>query len=318
MKRNRHFLLLVTVAILVVAFSSFTKGKKKKPFSGYKKIENGSYFLLHTKGSGTTTVDTGGAVFIKIKFMTEKDSVFLDINQATQQASYPMRVDKWEFKGDFLDIILRLHTGDSATFFMKMDSLQKYYPDEFNFRERYGPVIDTMTYLGMTVKIDSIYDRAKVQALRAAAEAANEKQRQVTLKMQEEEPVLLLKYIEEQKIATKPTASGMYYIETEKGKGERIKTGQTVSVHYTGKFLDGEVFDSSVGKEPLIFVIGTYQVIPGFEEGILLMNNGGKATLIIPSELAYRDGGGRMKPFATLIFDIEIVSVQDAPVAVPH
>jgi FKBP-type peptidyl-prolyl cis-trans isomerase FkpA len=318
MKRNHHFLLLATVAILVVAFSSFSKDKKKKLFSGYKKIEGGSYFLLNTKGSGTTVADTGGAVFVKIKFLTETDSVFLDINEATHAASYPMRVDKAEFKGDFLDIFTRLHAGDSATFFVRMDSLNKYYPNEFNFKGGFGPAIDSMKYLGFAVKVDSIYDRAKVQALRAAAAAEQEKQNAMILKMKDEEPVLLLKYITANKITAKPTASGVYYIEAEKGKGKRVEVGQTVAIHYTGKFIDGEVFDSSIGREPLTFVIGSFQVIPGLEEGLLLMNNGGKATIIIPSELAYKDGGGRMKPYATLIFDVEIVSVQDPPVAIPR
>jgi FKBP-type peptidyl-prolyl cis-trans isomerase FkpA len=126
-----------------------------------------------------------------------------------------------------------------------------------------------------------------------------------------EEPKMLEQYITEKKIKTKPTKSGLYLIETEKGKGDAIKPGQTVTVKYTGKFIDGQVFDSSENSgKPFEFQVGKQQVIPGWDEAILLMKKGGKANLIIPSALAYGDGGGRMKPFATLFFDIEIVDVK--------
>lgn len=308
MKRNQPLLLLVTVAILVIAFSSFIKDDKKR-FPGYTPLENGSYFKLHIKGAGTITVDTGGAVFIKIKFKTISDSVFLDINEETKSPSYPMRVDKFEYKGDFLDIFTGLHAGDSASFFMRLDSLQAHYPEEFKFEERY----DTMEYLGFVVKVDSIYSREKVKEIRKAVELEQKKQEFQIDSMMVAEPAAIEKYIADNKIKKKPTPNGLYYIETKKGKGENIKDGQTVSIKYTGKFLNGEVFDSSENSgQPLKFVVGQHMVIPGMEEGLLLMKKGGKATFIIPSSLAYRDGGGRMKPYATLVFDIEVVEVSDA------
>ncbi len=296
---------LITIAGLSAVFLASCGGPS--PFPEYEEAENGTYFLLHTKGTGTETVDTGGAVFVKIKFKTDKDSVFLDINKETRAASYPMRVDKSEFKGDFLDMFMRLHEGDSASFFIRLDSLKAHYAEEFKFEPKY----DTMKYLGFSVKVDSIYDRKRVQELRKEAEAAQKKQQEMVMAMQAEEPVAIEKYIAEKKITQKPSATGVYYIETAKGKGENIKDGQTVSIKYTGKFLDGQIFDSSENSgQPLTFVVGQHQVIPGMEEGLLLMKNGGKGTLIIPSAQAYRDGGGRMKPFATLVFDIEVVEVK--------
>jgi FKBP-type peptidyl-prolyl cis-trans isomerase len=309
---------LITIAGLSAVFLASCGGPS--PFPGYEEADNGTYFLLHTKGTGTTTVDTGGAVFVKIKFKTDKDSVFMDINQETRAASYPMRVDKSEFKGDFLDMFMRLHEGDSASFFINLDSLQKYYPEEFHFQEKYAQY-DTMQYLGFTVKVDSIFDRKKVQGLRAEAEAAQKKQQEMIMAMQAEEPAAIEKYVAEKKITAKPSATGVYYIETAKGKGDNIKDGQTVSIKYTGKFLDGQIFDSSENSgQPLTFVVGQHQVIPGMEEGLLLMKKGGKGTLVIPSSQAYRDGGGRMKPFATLVFDIEVVDVKNtmSPPAQPH
>lgn len=304
---------LITIAGLSAVFLASCGGPS--PFPEYEEAENGTYFLLHKKGTGTTTVDTGGAVFVKIKFKTDKDSVFLDINKETRAESYPMRVDKSEFKGDFLDMFMRLHAGDSASFFIRLDSLKAHYAEEFKFEPRY----DTMKYLGFTVKVDSIYDRKKVQELRVEAEAAQAKQKEMIMAMEKEEQPAIDKYIAEKKITQKPSSTGVYYIETAKGKGDNIKDGQTVSIKYTGKFLDGQIFDSSENSgQPLTFVVGQHQVIPGMEEGLLNMKKGGKSTLIIPSAQAYRDGGGRMKPFATLVFDIEVVDVKTTMSAPPQ
>ncbi|MFC2355504.1 MAG: peptidylprolyl isomerase [Capnocytophaga ochracea] len=108
------------------------------------------------------------------------------------------------------------------------------------------------------------------------------------------------------------TNSGLYYQITHKGNGKKAEAGQKVAVHYTGMLLDKTVFDSSYRrKEPLQFTVGVGQVIAGWDEGILLLHEGDKARLVIPSELAYgsRGAGGVIPPNAPLIFDVELVSV---------
>ena len=107
------------------------------------------------------------------------------------------------------------------------------------------------------------------------------------------------------------TTSGLEYIELEVGTGAQAEAGKTVSVHYTGKFQDGKVFDSSIARgEPITFQLGKGKVIKGWDEGIALMKVGGKAQLIIPPDLAYgeRGAGGVTPPNATLVFDVELVS----------
>lgn len=109
------------------------------------------------------------------------------------------------------------------------------------------------------------------------------------------------------------TASGLEYIELEAGTGAQAVAGKTVSVHYTGKLQDGKVFDSSISRgEPITFQLGAGRVIKGWDEGIALMKAGGKAQLIIPSDLAYgeRGAGGVIPPNATLVFDVELVDVK--------
>ena len=110
------------------------------------------------------------------------------------------------------------------------------------------------------------------------------------------------------------TESGLYYKITRHGNGKKPQAGQKVAVHYTGMLLDKSVFDSSYSRrQPLNFTVGVGQVIEGWDEGILLLHEGDKARLVIPSDLAYgaSGAGGVIPPHAPLIFDVELVKVND-------
>lgn len=109
------------------------------------------------------------------------------------------------------------------------------------------------------------------------------------------------------------TNSGLRYQILQKGSGAKAQKGQTVSVHYKGQLADGTVFDSSYKRnQPLEFPVGVGQVIPGWDEGICLLNVGDKARLVIPSDLGYgsRGAGGVIPPNATLVFDVELMDVK--------
>lgn len=109
------------------------------------------------------------------------------------------------------------------------------------------------------------------------------------------------------------TDSGLKYYDFEVGSGAQPQVGQVVSVHYTGWLEDGTKFDSSLDRgHPLQFPVGQGQVIKGWDEGLLSMKVGGKRQLVIPTELGYgaNGAGGVIPPNATLIFEVELVSVQ--------
>src|SRR5262245_10794048 len=111
------------------------------------------------------------------------------------------------------------------------------------------------------------------------------------------------------------TASGLGYVEIVEGTGARPKTGDTVSVHYTGWLKSGTKFDSSDDRgQPVEFPIGRGRVIKGWDEGVGTMKVGGKRKLIIPAHLGYGDrgAGGVIPPGATLIFEVELVGVKTA------
>ena len=301
----KNFLFTITIVSTILIASCGGKGV----FPGYDEADNGTCFKLIVEGTGKVTADTGGVMFLKINllfhnYITNTDSILQNINEQAKTMSLPFPVRKCAFKGDFLDMFMRLHTGDSATFFVRLDSLKANYDGMFSFPPRF----DTMKYIGFTVKVDSLYSRSKYSDLNKAAE---KKQLEMMLAMQKEEASSISKYIIDNKITVKPTADGIYYIETLKGKGENITEGKNVKVMYTGKFTDGNVFDSNMkpGGQPLEFLVGEHKMIPGMEKAVIMMKKGGKGTVIIPSSLAYGNGGGQMKPYATLIFDIEVVDV---------
>ncbi|MFA4851632.1 MAG: FKBP-type peptidyl-prolyl cis-trans isomerase [Bacteroidales bacterium] len=111
---------------------------------------------------------------------------------------------------------------------------------------------------------------------------------------------------------TVTTASGLKYIVVKEGDGIQAASGKTVKVHYTGYFVDGSIFDSSVERgEAFSFVLGQGRVIKGWDEGVALMKTGEKVRMIIPYQLGYGENDyGPIKGKSTLIFDVELIEVK--------
>lgn len=154
------------------------------------------------------------------------------------------------------------------------------------------------------------YDEAKKEIqeyftkMQAEQEAAQAQMAEVNAKAGRD-------FLEEngKRVEVKTTASGLQYEVLQEGSGKQPKAEDFVTVHYTGKLIDGTVFDSSVERgEPATF--GVTQVIPGWVEALQLMKEGAKFRLFIPSQLAYGpQGAGPIGPNQTLIFDVELIKV---------
>lgn len=190
------------------------------------------------------------------------------------------------------------------------DEVELLVPSSLAYGENgRGGILDPYTPLHYFVRLTAVKTPAEHEAEVAAQKKAEEAQKEA-LRVKEESTIA--KYIADNEITVEPTADGLYFISTQEGTGEMPKAGDKVRVHYTGTLLDGTKFDSSHDRDqPFEFVLGKGQVIKGWDEGIAMLKVGGKATLIMPSKLAYgeRQAGAVIKPYSPLKFDVELLEI---------
>ena len=250
-------------------------------------------FIEHNEDS--STVKIGDIVILDLKYTTENDSVLF--NSREESNRFRMRINEAKYEGSIDEALLMMHVGDSAIF--KVNAMDFYVLSR-----------------GMKSKPDFISPEDKLVfyiRLKSVMDASIFKQEKKLsdLSKADQETELLDSYIEKANVTVAPTNTGLYYIEQVEGIGENPRPGDTLVVNYTGKFINGQIFDTSLktGK-PIKFKYGYGSVIKGWEEGLSYMKKGGKAQFIIPSHLAYGDKVyGPIPPYSTLIFDIELVDI---------
>lgn len=131
---------------------------------------------------------------------------------------------------------------------------------------------------------------------------------------EEEELKIIANYLKENGLDNEPTQSGLYYIEVIEGTGMQPVAGDTVDVYYLGYFLSGSIFDTNMNSDPFRFTVGAGTVIPGFDEGVTYMKEGGEALLVIPSSLAYGSVGTYGIPgYTPLAYEIILDKVIPGP-----
>lgn len=127
---------------------------------------------------------------------------------------------------------------------------------------------------------------------------------------------LINDYASDEKLRVKRTKKGVSYLIKKKGKGDNLKRGDKITIHYEGMLLDGTKFDSSYdNKEPFTFILGHGKVIDGWEDALVNFQKGSKGVLIIPSKMAYgrlaiREKGINIPSDSVLVFKIEVVKVE--------
>jgi len=299
-------LLFSTAAALVMFLSSC---KDNSEFEGYKKADNGLYYKFFTENKDAVKPNQGDQVSVRYIFMNQKnDSIIMDSKNGSQDGSgyTNIGIQKPTFKGSLEDALMMMGKGDSASFIVPADS---FFLKTMRMNELPKP-FKPGDHIKAVLKVRDIKSKAQVE------EAQKKQMAEYEIKMKEAkegEKAAFDKYLADNKITAKPTTSGLYYIEIKKGTGANPKPTDMVKVHYTGKLLNGTKFDSSVDRgEPAEFPLN--RVIPGWIEGLQLMKKGGKATIIIPSMLAYGpQGQGNIPPFSPLVFEVELIDFKPAP-----
>lgn len=281
----------------------------KSEFDGFEKAENGLHYQFFTQDEAGVKATEGDGVSIKIIYALKKtptDSVLFDSRMNSEDGTGTVRyiLPKSSFAGSLEDALKMMAKNDSAafiisadSFFLKTNHMQALPP----FAKPGDKLVITIKMMDIKSKKDLEDNQKKQEAEIAALEAA-------------EKPKIDA-YLADNKITTAPTASGLIFIETQKGKGS-AHPGATdeVTVHYTGTLIDGTKFDSSVDRgEPAKFLLP--QLVPGWIEGIQMMTKGSKAKMIIPSSLGWgaRGAGAQIPPFATVLFEVELIDFKAAP-----
>lgn len=284
---KRLFLITLVLGVFITSCQNDSKS-----LSDYDITETGLYYRFYNCNEGITP-QFMELVDVQLSCCVNDTSVILPLNRTILQLTEPL------FAGDIFEGLGMMHKGDSASFIVRIDST--YYT---LFRRQTMPAEFTVDdIMRFDVKMNDFYPESEFTVKQI--EFMKNTFIDETVKAESE----LNQYFKDNNINATSTPSGLYYVTTQSGNGEKPQVGASIKVHYTGKLLDGTVFNSSVSRnEPFQFDLGLGQVIPGWDEGFQLMSKGEKATLYIPYYLAYGSGGyGVIPPFETLIFDVELI-----------
>ena len=298
---------VLCMAAAAMLFAGMTSCQEKSPYEGYEINENGLNYRFYTQNEGETPAK--GDIIEVVFGCTVNDTTPIIPNMPNL-----FKLEEPLFAGDFFVGLAMMHKGDSASFIVNIDSTFTTFFGQPSLPEEFNPT-DVMKF---DVKVNDFYPESEYKARMAtkAREAAAERIEKMKTDYPEETAKAaqeLQDYLTAQGITAEPTASGLVYVMTQEGNGEKPADGQMVKVHYTGKLLDGTVFDSSVEREePIQIPIGVGQVIPGWDEGIMLMSKGEKGVLYIPYYLAYGDrgAGADIPAFANLMFEVELIDFE--------
>ena len=298
MKRNLMFLALATLGLASCN-------------GGFKKGDGGLLYNIHVDKGGAK-IKEGDFISVDLVAKTDGDSVLFSTYEAGH-ASLTL-LPKPQSRGDIYAGIKLLAEGDSATIKTCIDSL-------FKKGQRRPPLKGK--YIVYEVKVDKVIVKGNLpdSIFHKEIEAYMKIQ---TDMMRKEEPVNIKKYIDNNKLTVTTTPSGLNYDITKQGSGDKPAAGDTAFVNYTVKFLSNKILESSMKDvaiknktynpmmqyKPLHVVLGAHAVIPGLDEGLLLLNKGSKATFVIPSKLGYGEQGNQgVPPFSPLVFEVEIVNI---------
>jgi FKBP-type peptidyl-prolyl cis-trans isomerase FkpA len=287
-----------TAALLLAA--SFTSSCAEE---GFKKTATGLEYKFIRKDDGARKVNKDDILILNLAYYTDTDSLFFDSKSRPEGFVYIPLMES-AYKGDIMEGLSMMNIGDSVIFKVVADSFF-IHNAMIELPKGIAPGSKLTFYAGL--RDAKTRQELMEEQMKSSAVDPEEMKR-----LAEQEPIDRQQYLEKNGIVEKPKESGLIYVEKLKGKGAKAEKGKKVKVHYAGYLLSGRKFDSSYDRgEPIEFTLGVGQVIGGWDEGISYMNVGTTAQLIIPSIIGYgTNGSGMIPPYATLVFDVELIAVE--------
>ena len=284
---RKNFFLLSALFLMLSVLTGCSNAPK-----GYQATDNGLYYRLFTNNGGENP-QIGDLLELTMSCSVNDTVVILPLTKNIIPMTEP------SFWSDFVEGFSMMHKGDSASFIVDIDSS---FVNLFGYNTL-PPQFSSTDIMRFEVRLDDFYPESEFRF--RMIENIKKNYPAETEKAVSE----LNAYLEKNGVVAQPTSTGLYYVKTQDGTGEKPSKGSTVKAHYTGCLLDGTVFDTSIERgEPIEFVLGVGQVIPGWDEGIAMMSKGEKAVLYIPYYLAYGDRDlGVIPPFSNLVFEVELI-----------
>lgn len=302
---------LLAILVLMVGASFMSSCQKKTKVTEKDGIE---YTYIK---EGIESAPNGSFLLYNLEITTATDSVIY----STAEQPFPgylMANDSLPPTNGMDEIFLTLKKGDSIQF----ESTAKII-----FGENLPPLMTEADIVKVKLGAFEIMDQAAIEAFfNSTMEAEDKKRAERAVGMVAEEGKTIEAYIQEKGLTASKTESGLYYVIEQEGTGEATTPGTTMYVNYAGYLLDGTLFDTSIPEiakannmfdeqrpyEALPVNVGMGQVIPGWDEGLMLLKKGSKGKFIIPSPLGYgENGAGAMiPPNSILVFDVEVTDVQ--------
>ncbi len=260
-------------------------------------ITKDGLIILNVKGKGRGAKD-GDIMMINFNMITLKGDTLLDFSDNEPVA---VRCGDAELGAGFAEAMRYVPEGGEAHFVIP-SSLAF---DSVGFEDVIGPY----TSFVLNVKNTNIYTQKEYEEEQKRLYEAEEAE---SLKRLQEEPARIEKFVKDHNVTVAPSATGVYYLEIMKGNGAAVEAGDLVSIHYRLYNLDDKLIESSYNVEPLQFVFGNDEMVPGIEEALGNMRVGGKATIIVPSTMGFGDIAidKDLPANSTVIFDLELIDVQ--------
>jgi FKBP-type peptidyl-prolyl cis-trans isomerase FkpA len=262
---------------------------------------NGYKYVIHKRGTGNTA-KVGDNIFYAMTIKLDSQ-VVQEINDPTNYPSLKldekMKAEKSQLH--FFEMFSNVKKGDSLTMYIPVDSLPKG-----------NPMMDgkKMITYAITIKdvLDSVSMAKKMEVEKAKQKAKMEESQKRIPEVKASLDASLAQY-KAKSLKFETTSSGLKYVVHSKGNGPIAKQNDMVSVDYYGVLTDGTLFDNSYDRgQPYSFPVGVGQVIKGWDEAMMMLPKGTKATLFVPSNLGYGEqASGPIPPNSELVFYIEIM-----------